>query len=113
MKMIVAKAFRPKGSNTPEVKVDSEIELTESQARVFKAVGFVKDPSAQPAPPARAAAVKTVQAAPVAAKKVAAKKTPNTYLRRDMTAESSAPAAAAPAAAAPPAASPDTPPADE
>jgi hypothetical protein len=87
MKMIVAKAFRPKGSNSPEVKVDSEIELTESQARVFKAVGFVKDPSAQPAPPAPAAAVKTVQAAPVAAKK-----TPRTYLRRDMTAQPAAPA---------------------
>lgn len=72
MKYTVSKAFRPKGSNSPEAKVGSSLELSDSQARVFKAVGFVKD--SDPPPPSPP---------PVEYK-------PRTYMRRDLVAESPA-----------------------
>ncbi len=103
MQYTVTKAFRPKGSNSPEAKVGSSLELTDSQARVFKAVGFVKDSAPPPPSPPpveykprtymRRDLVAESPAAPVessakdddesdAAKKVPAKKTTRSYLRR-------------------------------
>lgn len=91
MRYTVTKAFRPKGSGSPEAAIGSELELTESQARVFKAVGFVKDTEHQ-AVESSAQAVRsylrrdmTAESEPSAApaRKVAAKKTTRTYTRRN------------------------------
>ena len=76
MRYTVTKAFRPKGSGSPEAAIGSELDLTESQARVFKAVGFVRESEHQP---------------PVES----AEQTVRSYLRRDMTAESEQSAAPA------------------
>lgn len=94
MRYIVTKAFRPKGSGSPEAKVGSELELSESQARVFKAVGFVKDAAAKAAAPTPAAEEsaapswlgsyrrRDMNAEEPAERRVAAKKTTRTYTRR-------------------------------
>jgi hypothetical protein len=91
MRYTVTKAFRPKGSGSPEAAIGSELELTASQARVFKAVGFVKDAEPKVADTAAEQTVRTYmrrdmtaesESSAIPARKVAAKKTSRTYTRR-------------------------------
>lgn len=87
MRYTVTKAFRPKGSGSPIAAVGSEMELSPSQARVFKAVGFVKESAQAPADPVAPLRSyirrdMTAEDSTEPVRRVAAKKTTRTYTRR-------------------------------